>query len=291
MIVGLAACAPAKTPASPGVEVERPATYPAPGTCTDAVVFALVGSGQHIRAATDLSVSPQLAAVFDAAAAVVRPAHTVSVRVVDYPADSVSVLFAGVTVFDAEARLRDNIHTYLAGEKQGVTALRRDIAATRDACPDARIALIGYSQGAMVVHEVLNELAGDGAGTGAAVVGAVLLADPERVAHAAPIELGTVGAGTHGVCASVRHLVSCSAPAPLADVRAPYDRRTASVCDRGDAVCDTSELLGELLRHPTVERAKTILHDGMAVHHVYADRPETSAAGSWLGRQIVDALR
>jgi predicted esterase len=283
----LAACgAPAhtSTPAAPVVEAMRPTT------CTDAVVFALVGSGQQVKGPTDLAVSPQLRAIYDAAVAAARPAQ-LSVHVVAYPADSVNVLFAGVTVLDVETRLRDNIRTYLAGEKQGVAALRRDLDAQLAACPRTRIALIGYSQGAMVVHEVLNELARKPGATRDAVVGAVLLADPERLAHASPVELGTVSAGTHGVCESVRHLASCAAPDPLVDVREPFDKRTASVCDRGDAVCDTSELIGELVRHPTVDRAKEVLRAGMTVHHVYADQPETASAGTWLGQAIAASGR
>ena len=281
-VLGLADCgAPSQIAPSPAPATAAP-------TCADALVLALVGSGQPVKGPTDLSVSPQLRVIYDAASAAVGPGHTLAVRVVAYPAESVSVLFAGVTVLNAVTRLRDNIHVYLAGEKQGVAALRNDIAAARAACPSMKLALIGYSQGAMVVHEVLNELAGAAAADRDAVVGAVLLADPERLPHAAPAELGTVGADTHGVCETVHHLVSCTSPAPLADVRAPFDRRTVSVCDRGDAVCDTSELVGELVRHPTVSGAKEVLQAGMTVHHVYADRPETAAAGTWLGQRIVD---
>jgi predicted esterase len=252
--------------------------------CTDVVVFALVGSGQ--KPATDLSGSPQLRVIYDAAVAAAAPAHRLALHVIDYPAKSVNVLFAGITVLDVEPRLRDNMRGYLAGEKQGVAALRRDLAARLAACPQAKVALIGYSQGAMVVHEVLNELADGDTASRAAVVGAVLLADPERAARASPVELGTAGADSHGACESIHRWVSCAAPDPLADVRAPFDRLTASVCDRGDAVCDTSELIGSILHHPTIGHAKEEIRAGMAAHRNYASVPETAAAGAWLGKRI-----
>jgi hypothetical protein len=284
LVLWLAACGASTPPSMPTTRAPAPIAAP----CADVMVLVLVGSGQIVRAPTDLSVSPQLRAIYDAAVAEVGTAYTLVARVVDYPAESVNVLFAGVTVLDVETRLRENIRTYLAGEKQGVAAVRRDIDATRAACPTTKIALIGYSQGAMVVHEVLNERAGRDADP---IVGAVLLADPERVTHAALVELGTVSTGSHGVCETVHHLVSCTAPAALTDVATPFDHLTVSVCDRGDAVCDTSELVGELLRHPTPARVKELLHAGMTVHHVYADQPETRASGAWLGRRIVDALK
>jgi predicted esterase len=296
LVMMFAACgaptarAPAGAPTAPA---PAPAAAPAQqrAACADAVVLALVGSGQNVKSPSDLSVSPQLRAVYEATAAHVGAARSLTVHVVDYPAESVNVLFAGVTVHDVETRLRDNIREYLAGEKQGVKALLLELAATHAECPRTAIALIGYSQGAMVVHDVLGELASHRIAARDAIVGAVLLADPERVAHAAPVELGTAHADTHGVCASVRHLVSCTAPAELADVPAPFVALTASVCDRGDAVCDTSELFGELLHHPTPARAKELIHAGATIHHAYADRPETASAGEWLARRILAAPR
>lgn len=77
---GSAAVAP---PAS--VPNAAPAVPPREPRCADAIVLALVGSGQRVKSATDLSVSLQLGAIYQAAAATIGPAHVLAVHVVDYP--------------------------------------------------------------------------------------------------------------------------------------------------------------------------------------------------------------
>jgi predicted esterase len=253
-----------------------------PPTCADAIVFALVGSGQHVTSATDLSVSPQLAAIYAGAVSALEPAHTIAPRVIEYPAESTRVLWAGVTVWNFETKLRSNLGRYLAGEQAGLNALRGEVALARARCPRSKLALIGYSQGAMIVHQFLNELARVSDAT--AIAAAVVLADPERVAGAAPIELGTATAASDGVCSAASHVASCTAPEPLEDIREPYAHVTASLCDAGDAVCDTSEMLRSIAHD--VVRAKQLARDGMAIHSAYASKPATVDAGRWLARQL-----
>ncbi|MDR7278502.1 cutinase family protein [Catenuloplanes atrovinosus] len=64
---------------------------------------------------------------------------------------------------------------YAASVRAGVTQLREDIAATAEECPDTRLVLMGYSQGADVVGDTLARLDDDLAGNVASVL---LFGDP-----------------------------------------------------------------------------------------------------------------
>ena len=62
----------------------------------------------------------------------------------------------------------------------GVRNTRRLVAAASAACPDRPVLLVGYAQGAAVVHRVLVRAAAGG--LLARLVGGVLVSDPDRVA-------------------------------------------------------------------------------------------------------------
>lgn len=45
--------------------------------------------------------------------------------------------------------------TYLSSESEGVTAMRQDIESYVNACPNGKVVLMGYSQGAEVISDVV----------------------------------------------------------------------------------------------------------------------------------------
>lgn len=269
------------------------------GQCGNAVFIAATGSGQHYASPTDLSVSPQLVAFYTS---MVQTAASkdIGVRVLDYPATSVDALFAGLNQITARnrldylaklrAKLPDNIRAYLAGEKQGVAALWGQYTSVRVGCPaNTKIVLGGYSQGAMVVHEFLNELAATNDTAGKkAIIGSVLLADPERVKHSGVLELSDAAYSSYGVCDLLSLAVKCAAPDPLSDLKPPFLGTTVSVCSNDDPICDTSELIPQFERVWFDASARSSLVNlAKTVHDSYRYIPETRTAGKLIGRRVL----
>jgi alpha-tubulin suppressor-like RCC1 family protein/endonuclease/exonuclease/phosphatase family metal-dependent hydrolase len=116
----------------------------------------------------------------------------------------------------------------------GVRDTRRLVGAASAACPDRPVLLVGYAQGAAVVHRVLVRAAAEGGLT--RLVGGVLVSDPDRVSRsvAHPV-LGDPAAlrRHHGLFPEVLK--------PISDVPATGGSYAVwSVCMRHDLVCDPS---------------------------------------------------
>jgi alpha-tubulin suppressor-like RCC1 family protein len=112
----------------------------------------------------------------------------------------------------------------------------RTVAALDDAalaCPDQQVALVGYAQGAAVLHRVLLTLQNRTDGL-ARVVGAALVSDPERRARSAAGQLVGAPAALHGGTGLFPLLLR-----PVADVPRGTDTfEVWNVCTRGDLVCN-----------------------------------------------------
>ena len=99
-------------------------------------------------------------------------------------------------------------------------------------CPDTKVVLAGYSQGAMVIHRNLHDLAED-----PHVAAALLIADGDRLPADTTLNLGST-AVTPGLGKGVAQEHSFLASAPTATLPPSIGMRTISVCDVGDPVCD-----------------------------------------------------
>ncbi len=134
----------------------------------------------------------------------------------------------------------------------GVRDLRLLLADATVACPDRPVLLVGYAQGAAVVHRVLARAGAEGGL--ASLIGGVLVSDPDRVRRsvAHPV-LGDPAAlrRTPGVFPEV---LGASADVPRAG--GSYD--VWSICTRHDLVCDPS---------------RTSVHDSLAAALSYARSP------------------
>ncbi|MEV4621080.1 cutinase family protein [Asanoa sp. NPDC049573] len=282
----------------PGTTVGGGSMPPSSGPCANVVVIAATGSGQHYKSDHDLSVSPQLATLVTAMKSTAG-GKTLVPRVLNYPATSVDALFAGLNtikarnradyLIQARNRLAANIDSYLAGEKQGVAALWGQYTAVRFGCPaPTKIVVVGYSQGAMVVHEFLNQLAAtrDTAGK-KAVIGAVLLADPERMKRSAVLEMSDAPYSSYGVCDVLSLVVHCAGTDSLADVAPPFRDSAVSVCSSDDPVCDTSDVVRRFADVWWYRPGRdSLVNLTKVVHESYRYDRSTSTAGKLIGRRI-----
>lgn len=270
---------------------------PPPNQCPVLFVAAR-GSGEPFAGVRNLTwqVSPALYSVYREMN-MVLPGGVAQpkVWVLDYPALPVESLASGLGgamiaggTPGALVQLGDNVNRYLGGEHQGVAALWDVFNTMRLNCPTTRFVLAGYSQGAMVVHDFLNQLAAtnDGAAQ-SAIIGAVLIADPDRVKHAGVAEFSTAPYSSYGVCdvVSTAHVANCPAAGPLQDIAAVFQPLTVSVCSYNDIVCDTSDLFANAV---TDWRGVVVLNVnlGITTHKSYGDLPATNLAGELMGRFV-----
>ena len=231
-----------------------------------------------------------------------------------YQAPSVDVLKSGLSWnplkwnADLNRIFLVNMPEYLGAEQNGEAELYALLTATYQKCQptgqEPAVVLAGYSQGAMLVHNVLNLLAAEGqTGPAALVKGAVLIADPERVPFSDVVNLGTAPASDYGICRRAEVLdASCIlGKGPTPDVANDFAPTTVAVCDNGDIICDTSadfvtpDVAAVNVTADIVTTVKTDIKDikhGIWVHtncHSYCSS-EVITAGRWIGRKLIDGL-
>lgn len=243
-VLGVAVMVTAATPAA-GAPSSPPAAAPstvlALGACPALYVFAVQGTGESSPDAapsTDtgmlsLAVRPMMAAASDPG--------LVDRAYVPYPAG-----FGGA--------VGDSTVPYAESVATGVVRTESMMRQVHSACPQTRVALLGYSQGAHVVSLVAQQVgAGQGVVAAEKVAAVVLMADPTR-SPGAPVFPGTdaltpaPAPGTSG-----RHLALLPAApfpsvasgggiGPQRDIAADYGAltgRVANLCVAGDLACDT----------------------------------------------------
>ena len=172
-------------------------------TCKDALFIAATGSGEHYDGDANLTVSPTLRKVYNGFSAVYPTDKSLGIKVLDYPALPVDTLVQqvdGINWNSAKRILGYNLPTYLGGKNAGVTALYNTMVAARAACPNQALVLTGYSQGAMVVHQLLQGLAQTSDPVQSAIKAVVLIADPMRTPNSEVIDFGDAPWDSKGVC-------------------------------------------------------------------------------------------
>jgi acetylxylan esterase len=127
-----------------------------------------------------------------------------------------------------------SLTNYASSVAQGDSAMAKDIENAVSACPNEKIVILGYSQGAQVVGDVL---AGGGGGSlgaesapipaadAAKVIAAIQFGDPRHQPNLSPIDLGT-DPGAQGIF-----------PVQAGQSRAAFGAILRSWCDTGDPFC------------------------------------------------------
>lgn len=168
--------------------------------------------------------------------------RTITAEAVDYPAAPVP----------ADGGIGDWMN-FMGSVKDGTRAAADQFAAYTAKCPTTKVILAGYSQGAMVIHRNLHDLADD-----PHVAAALLIADGDRLPADTTVNMGSTAAvPKSGMGVAQDH--SFLASAPTSKLPPEMGARTISVCDVGDAVCDYDP------DKPDLTAA------GIAIHRAYSE--------------------
>jgi cutinase len=152
---------------------------------------------------------------------------------------------------------------FMDSVKAGTDATAKQFEAFTERCPTTKVVLAGYSQGAMVIHRNLHDLADD-----PHVAAALLIADGDRLPLDNTINLGStavVPSAGKGVAQEHSFLAS----APTSKLPLEIGARTVSVCDVGDPVCDAD---------PDAD-TDALSPAALAIHTSYA--PTLSGGHAW----------
>jgi Cutinase len=158
-------------------------------------------------------------------------------KAISYPAAPVKVLIpsaATIKLFlkhPAAALVywyNHNVKEFLSSIAEGVSETESYVKAEAKSCPSTRLVLVGYSQGAMVVHEAELKLHLNNQSS-IPLTGTILLADGYRVPNTKAVRsYGTSKASGQGIATSLHHGVG--------DVSDPHF--TFNICDANDVVCN-----------------------------------------------------
>lgn len=206
-------------PAGPATAVDSP-------RCTDILFLGARGSGQSQSGSGDDGGSGLGPQVYGVAQRLARqlPGQTITVSAVQYPAQGVELLATNPTA-------------YFGGLEGGVDDVQGQLRDRALACPEERIVLSGYSQGAMVVHRALQDLDRAGDPTARRILartdGVVLLSDGDRRPRDRATSYGTAGQ-SRGIGFDLRPDSGARGTKLPAGMKA----RIHSVCLDFDVVCD-----------------------------------------------------
>jgi hypothetical protein len=199
--------------------------------CADVLFLAARGSGEsgpggvkNDPGDTDEGVGAPVYTAYQAFVPGISDGRTVTPPIsVSYPADN---------VFPNVAEL-----SYIHDLWQGVKEARRALTARAAQCPNERIVLAGFSQGAMIMHRIMTNATTKGVtGMAASILGRVdaviMIGDGDRVAHDTTNDYGSARSTAQGVGTQLDTTIT---PAKLPK---SIGVRMFSVCNAHDIVCD-----------------------------------------------------
>ena len=183
--------------------------------------------------------------------------RTITAEAVEYPAKDVPP-DAGV----------GNWLDYMGSVDAGTNALGAQYATFSAQCPDTKVVLAGYSQGAMVVHRNLLAI-----GANPNLAAALLIADGDRHPDDTTVNVGSASTDPEKTGGAAQDWpILAHAPALLP---ANIGVRTISVCDAGDAVCDYD---------PDAEEVSAT---AVAIHTSYTVAGSNGQMWTWMVHQLL----
>ncbi|MBP2269195.1 hypothetical protein J3A64_004735 [Pseudarthrobacter sp. PvP004] len=229
----------------------KPTTLPAAqaaNVCKQYLFIGVMGSGQRGEANNTDLLGSQVRAIQKQFSEEVG-ADKIATLGLDYPAFPVPIV---------EEKSLQGIAQYVPGAWQGSLSLIWEIEQAAERCPDQKIVLAGYSQGAWVIHAAVNYMAAAQSPRLQHVKGVSLLADPLRKSSDFMHHFGTattdatgvvnlkIGNVTVGMHDWMNGVVKKMYP-ELSDLEAvkmslggypgSFSGPTISICDHQDPVC------------------------------------------------------
>lgn len=193
--------------------------------CHEVLMLGARGSGQPQDGNADdnyTGLGPQVQTAYNGLAAPLSGHRTLQALAVDYPALGVEQLY--------------DQRNYFNGLDQGVQNALATLYSRATPCPEERIVLAGYSQGAMVMHRVLNELDATKSPILSRVDAAILIADGDRVSNDRTAFYGSASTKAEGVGLKLRKVSGSSTQ----KFNAAVGSKVLSICNNNDPVCDST---------------------------------------------------
>ena len=183
--------------------------------------------------------------------------RTITAEAVNYPAEDVP----------DDAGVGDWLE-YMGSVDAGTAALGGQYAEFTARCPESKVVLAGYSQGAMVVHRNLVNI-----GANPNMSAALLIADGDRHPDDTTVNIGTASTNPEKTGGAAQDWpILAHAPAILP---ANIGVRTISVCDAGDAVCDYDP------------EAEGVSPAAVAVHTSYTTADSDGQMWTWMLKNLL----
>jgi hypothetical protein len=210
-------------------------------SCPNVEFLGARGSGQP-SGGQFKGLGPEISYMFSVVQSDVRHyGYSYRTWALNYPAASVDVLKpSAVEVMTGLMGLlywyNHNYKKYQASISEGVGEMVAQMSTLHSACPHAFIAVGGYSQGAMVVHQALVRVKSKSVQK--CQNGTILLADGNRVANTIVAQYGTSPRSGEGIATWAKHTIHVGATPH--DIPAWANQSAANICNKYDIVCDTS---------------------------------------------------
>ena len=213
------------------------------------------------------------------------PAHTVQRAFIDYPAESTDTLRPSkkdlafvATAPDPEIfwdhYRKSHLGKYDDSIKKGVDRAEKTIITQAAKCPDQLFVLAGYSQGAMVMHRVLNRFKRDNRiDLLERVAGVLLIADGDRHRNNGTETVGDPAAGIDGIG------INEDLRDQKDDVPDEVRSVTFNLCTKDDMVCDFRGFWSIL----NYKRA-------IAIHGTYRGSPHLASIAAKMADRIRERL-
>ncbi|MBD3914328.1 cutinase family protein [Nocardioides hwasunensis] len=201
--------------------------------CAQLLVVAVDGNGQGKKDAPGPAVSAVTSKI---QAKAQKQGRTVTVKRIKLATPKAATILRKKSGPGAAAVSKAGLKRWKKPIRSGVKAARKLVNRQLEACPDQQVMLVGYAQGAGVVHKVLQDLGKKDALT--KVVGAVTVSDPSRVRKSSagrPLGKPAAAKNSEGVLARFTTSIG-DVPKPTATFK------VVSVCHKGDLVCNPSKV-------------------------------------------------
>ncbi|SEC67079.1 Alpha-tubulin suppressor [Nocardioides exalbidus] len=229
----LAGATSAPAQADPAQPTQSPASSKKATACANLLVVAVDGNGQGKKDTPGQAVSAITNKLRSTAQ---KQGRSVTVKRVRISTPGAVVTLRTKRGAGASAVSKAGLKRWKKPIRSGVKATRKLVNGQLGSCPDQQVMLVGYAQGAAVVHQVLQDL--DKKDALGKVVGAVTVSDPTRVRKSsAGRPLGSPAAAKNSEGILTRFTKS------RGDVPSATDTFGAvSVCHKGDLICNPSKV-------------------------------------------------